>query len=45
MQFGKHKKIKKKEDHHVVTSFFVRIGKKIPMGGVTERNFGAQAKG
>jgi hypothetical protein len=38
------KKIKK-EDQHVDTSFLLRIGNKIPMEGVTETKFGAEAKG
>jgi hypothetical protein len=45
IQFAKHKKIKKKEDQRVDTSFLLRIGNKIPMKGVTETNFGAKAKG
>jgi hypothetical protein len=36
MQFEKHKKIKKKEDQSVDTSFLLRIGNKIPIKGVTE---------
>jgi hypothetical protein len=36
IQFVKHKKIKKREDQWVGTSFLLRIGKKIPMKGVTE---------
>jgi hypothetical protein len=35
IQFPKHKKIKK-EDQHMGTSFLPRIGNKIPMEGVTE---------
>jgi hypothetical protein len=31
IQFAKHKKIKKKEDQRVDTSFLLRIGNKIPM--------------
>jgi hypothetical protein len=34
IQFAKHKKIKKKEDKLVDTSFLPRIGNKIPMEGV-----------
>jgi hypothetical protein len=34
-------KIKKKEDQIVDTSFLLRIGNKIPIGGVTETKFGA----
>jgi hypothetical protein len=41
IQLAKHKKIKKKEDQHVDTSFLLRIGNKIPMEGVTETKFGA----
>jgi hypothetical protein len=44
MQFAKHKKIKKKEDQRVITSFLLRIGNKIPMEGVTEPKFGAKLK-
>ena len=40
IQFAKHKKIKKKEDQRVDTSFLLRIGNKIPMEGVTETKFG-----
>jgi hypothetical protein len=40
IQFGKHMKIKKKEDQSMDTSFLLRIGNKIPMEGVTEINFG-----
>jgi hypothetical protein len=43
IQFAKHKKIKK-EDQHVDTSFLLRIGNKIPMEGVTETKFGAEMK-
>ena len=45
IQFAKHKKIKKKEDQRVDTSFLLRIGNKIPMEGVTETKFGAKTKG
>ena len=45
IQFPKHKKIKKKEDQRVDTSFLPRIGNKIPMGGVAETEFGAKTKG
>jgi hypothetical protein len=45
IQFGKHKKIKKREDQWVDTSFLLRIGNKIPMKGVTETKFGAKTKG
>ena len=39
------KKIKKKEDQRVDTSFLLRIGNKITMKGVTETKFGAKMKG
>ena len=45
IQFAKHKKIKKREDQWVDTSFLLRIGNKIPMKGVTETKFGAKTKG
>jgi hypothetical protein len=45
IQFAKHKKIKKKEDQYVDTSFLLRTGNKIPMEGVTETKFGAETKG
>jgi hypothetical protein len=45
IQFVKHKKIKKKEDQRVVTSFLLRIGNKIPKEGVRETKFGAKTKG
>jgi hypothetical protein len=38
-------KIKKKEDQSVNTSFFLRMGNKIPMEGVTETKFGAEREG
>jgi hypothetical protein len=41
----KHKKIKKKEDQCVDTSFLLRIVNKISMEGVTETKFGAEIKG
>ena len=44
IQFAKHKKIRKKEDQCVDTSFLFRIENKIPMGGVTETKFGAETK-
>jgi hypothetical protein len=44
MNFVFHKKIKK-EDQHMDTSFLLRIGNKIPMGGVTETKFGAKTTG
>jgi hypothetical protein len=45
IQFTKHKKIKKREDQWVDTSFLLRIGNQIPMKGVTETKFGAKTKG
>jgi hypothetical protein len=45
IQFANHKKIKKKEDQRVDTSFLLRIGNKIPMEGVTETKFGAEMEG
>ena len=45
IQFVKHKKIKKKEEQSVDTSFLLRIGNKTPMEGVTETKFGAETKG
>jgi hypothetical protein len=44
IQSTKQKKIKK-EDQRVVTSLLLRIGKKLPMEGVTETKFGAKGKG
>ena len=44
-QFAKYKKIKKREDQRVNTSFLLRIGNKIPMKGVTETKFEAKMKG
>jgi hypothetical protein len=41
-QFAKHKKIKKREDQWVDTSFLLRVGNKIPMKGVTETKFGTK---
>jgi hypothetical protein len=38
-------KLKKKEDQSVDTSFFLRMGSKIPMEGVTETKFGAEVEG
>jgi hypothetical protein len=40
--FAKHMKLKKKEDQSVDTSFFFRMGNKIPIEGVTETKFGAE---
>ena len=45
IQFAKHKKIKKREDQQVDTSFLLRIRNKITMKGVTETKFGAKKKG
>jgi hypothetical protein len=45
IQFAEHKKIKKKEDQRVDTSFLLRIGNKTPMEGVTETKFGVKIKG
>jgi hypothetical protein len=39
------KKVKKREDQWVDTSFLLRIGNKIPIKGVTETKFGAKTKG
>ena len=36
IQFAKHKKLKKKEDQLVDTSFFLRMENKIPLEGVTK---------
>ena len=44
IQFAKHKKIKKREDQWVDTSFLLRIGNYITMKGVTETKFGAKRK-
>ena len=44
VQFAKHKKIKKREDQWIDTSFLLRIGNKIPMEGVTETKFGAETE-
>ena len=44
IQFAKHKKIKKREDKRVDTSFLLRLGNKIPMKGVTETKVGAKTK-
>ena len=43
-QFVKYMKLKK-EDQSVDTSLLLRMGKKIPMEGVTETKFGAVTKG
>jgi hypothetical protein len=38
-------KVKKKEDHSVNTSVFLRRGIKIPTGESTETKFGAETEG
>ena len=38
-------KFKKKENQSVDTSFFLRMGNKIHMEGVTETKFGAETEG
>jgi hypothetical protein len=38
-------KLKKKEDQSVDTLLLLRMGNKIPMEGVTETKFGAEAEG
>jgi hypothetical protein len=43
IQFAKHKKIKKREDQWVDTSFLYRMGNKIPIGA-TETKFGGKMK-
>ena len=45
IQLPKHKKIKKKEDQCVDTSFLPRIGNKISMEGVAETKFWAKPNG
>jgi hypothetical protein len=45
IQFAKHKKIKKKEDQPVDTTYLLRIGNKISKKRVTETKFGATMKG
>ena len=45
IQLAKHKKIKKREDQWVDTSFLLRIGNKIHMERATETKFGAKMKG
>jgi hypothetical protein len=44
IQFAKHKKIKKREDQTVDTSFLHRRGNKIPMKGVTETSLELRQK-
>jgi hypothetical protein len=38
-------KLKKKEDQSVDTSLLLRMGNKVPMGGVTETKFRAEMEG
>jgi hypothetical protein len=38
-------KLKKKEDQSVDTSFYLRMGNKIPMKGVTQTTFRAEMEG
>jgi hypothetical protein len=45
IQFAKHLKLRKKEDQSVDTLFLLRMGNKIPMGGVTETKCGAETEG
>jgi hypothetical protein len=45
IQFAKHKKLKKKEDQNMDTSFLFRMGNKIPMDGVIETKFWAETAG
>jgi hypothetical protein len=45
IKFAKQKKIRKREDQCVDTSFLLRIENKIPMKGVTETKFGDKMKG
>jgi hypothetical protein len=45
IQFAKHIKLKKKEDHSVNTSFILRMVNKIPMKVVAETKFGAEIEG
>jgi hypothetical protein len=45
IQFAKHMKLKKKEDQSVDTSLLLRMGKKIPMEGVSETKFRANMEG
>jgi hypothetical protein len=42
IQFAKHMKHKKKEDQSMDTSFFLRMGNKIPMEEVIETKFGVE---
>ena len=45
IQFAKHLKLKMKEDKSVDNLFFLRMGIKIPMEGVTDTKFGAEREG
>jgi hypothetical protein len=45
IQFANHMKLKKKEDQSVDTLSLLGRGDKIPMKGVTETKFRAEAKG
>ena len=45
MKFAKHMKLKNKEDQSVDASFYLRMGNKIPMVGVTETKFRAEPEG
>jgi hypothetical protein len=45
MQFTDHMKLKKKEDQSVNSSVLLRSGNKIPMGGDTETQCGAETDG
>jgi hypothetical protein len=45
IQFTKHMKLKKKEDQGVDTLYFLRMGNKRPIEGVTETKFGAETEG
>jgi hypothetical protein len=44
IQFAKHMKLKKNEDQSMDTLPLLRTGNKTPMEGVTETQFGAEAK-
>ena len=45
IQFAKHMKLKKNEEKSLPTSFFLKMGNKIPMEIVTETKFQAEPKG
>jgi hypothetical protein len=45
IQFAKHRKLKEKEGQSVDASILLRRGNKIPMEGVTETMFRAEAEG